>query len=198
MMLSRCGTDAGSVKIDILTGSQSCFQGTRVKADNRRARPKPSVGMHAHPVDEALTLEEGLLPILLAGTLSSGDTWESEIFLPHPYTFSMMKLFAFRDRLDDPDKEFGRYHALDLYTILATTTEKEWEYALQLRDQHKNEPFTIKAGHLVSEYFSAPERLGMIRLRESPYCRPELQLGKFMSVLQELFPVGVEPVSQAS
>ena len=192
------GTDAGSVKIDILTGPQSCFQGTRVKADNRRARPKPSVGMHAHPVNEALTLEEGLLPILLAGTLSSGDTWESEIFLPHPYTFSMMKLFAFRDRLDDPDKEFGRYHALDLYTILATTTEEEWEYALQLRDQHKNEPFTIKAGHLVSEYFSAPERLGMIRLRESPYCRPELQLGKFMSVLQELFPVGAEPVSQAS
>lgn len=192
------GTDAGSVKIDILTGPQSCFQGTQVKADTRRARPKPSVGMHAHPVDEALTLEEGLLPILLAGTLSSGDTWESEIFLPHPYTFLMMKLFAFRDRLDDPDKEFGRYHALDLYTILATTTEEEWEYALQLRDQHKNEPFTIKAGHLVSDYFSAPERLGMIRLRESPYYRPELQLGKFMSVLQELFPVGAEPVSQAS
>jgi len=192
------GTDAGSVKIDILTGPQSCFQGTQVKADTRRARPKPSVGMHAHPVDEALTLEEGLLPILLAGTLSSGDTWESEIFLPHPYTFLMMKLFAFRDRLDDPDKEFGRYHALDLYTILATTTEEEWDYALQLRDQHKNEPFTIKAGHLVSDYFSAPERLGMIRLRESPYYRPELQLGKFMSVLQELFPVGAEPVSQAS
>ena len=134
------GTDAGSVKIDILTGPQSCFQGTQVKVDTRRVRPKPSVGMHAHPVDEALTLEEGLLPILLAGTLSSGDTWESEIFLPHPYTFLMMKLFAFRDRLDDPDKEFGRYHALDLYTILATTTEEEWEYALQLRDQHKNEP----------------------------------------------------------
>lgn len=192
------GTDAGSIKIDILTGPQSCFQGTQVKVDTRRARPKPSVGMHAHPVDEALTLEEGLLPILLAGTLTSGDTWESEIFLPHPYTFLMMKLFAFRDRLDDPDKEFGRYHALDLYTILATTTEEEWEYALQLRDQHKNEPFTIKAGHLVSDYFSAPERLGMIRLRESPYYRPELQLGKFMSVLQELFPVGAEPVSQAS
>jgi hypothetical protein len=183
------GTVAGSVKIDILTGAQSCFQGTRVKVDTRRARPKPSVGMHAHPVDEALTLEQGLLPILLAGTLSSGDTWESEIFLPHPYTFSMMKLFAFKDRLDDPDKEFGRYHALDLYTILATTTEEEWEYALQLRDQHKNDPFIIEAGHLVSEYFSTSERLGMIRLIESPYYRPELQIEKFMSVLQELFPL---------
>jgi len=192
------GTHTGSVKIDILTGPQNCFQGTRVKADARRARPKPSAGMHAHPVDEALTLEEGLLSILLAGTLSSGDTWESEIFLPHPYTFSMMKLFAFRDRLDDSDKEFGRYHALDLYTILATTTEGEWEYALQLRDQYKNDPLAIEAGHLVSEYFSAPERLGMIRLRESHYYRSELQIEKFMSVLRELFPVGAEPFSQES
>jgi hypothetical protein len=182
-------TQAGSVKIDILTGPQSRFQGTRVKADARRARPKPSVGIHAHPVDEALTLEEGLLPITLAGTLSSGDPWESEIFLPHPYTFSMMKLFAFRDRLNDPKKEFGRYHALDLYTILATTTEGEWKHALQLRDQNKNDPFTIEAGHLVSKYFSTPERLGMIRLMESPYYRPELQNEEFISALQELFPL---------
>ncbi len=131
-----------------------------------------------------------MLPILLAGTLSSGDTWESEIFLPHPYTFLMMKLFAFRDRLDDPNKEFGRYHALDLYTILVTTTEEEWEYALQLRDQNKNDPLAKEAGNLVSEYFSTLDRLGMVRLRESPYYRPELQNEEFMSALQEMFPIG--------
>jgi hypothetical protein len=72
-----------------------------VKADARRVRPNPSIGIHAHPVEEALTLEEGLLAIVLTGTLSSGEAWKSEIFLPHPYTFSMMKLFAFRDRLND-------------------------------------------------------------------------------------------------
>jgi hypothetical protein len=59
----------------------------------------------------------------------------AEIFLPHPFTFSMMKLFAFRDRLGDADKDFG-----------------------------------------------------MIRLRESPYYRPELRLDEFMSTMQELFP----------
>jgi hypothetical protein len=48
------GTDAGSIKIDILTGPQSCFKDTTVKVDTRRARPSPSVGIHAHPVDEAL------------------------------------------------------------------------------------------------------------------------------------------------
>jgi hypothetical protein len=128
------GADPGSVKIDILTGPQSRFKGTKVRADARRARPHPSIGIHAHPVDEALTLEDGLLPIVLAGALSSGVPGKAEIFLPHPYTFAMMKLFAFRDRVEDADKDFGRYHALDLYTILATTTEDEWAYALQLRD----------------------------------------------------------------
>ena len=181
------GTDAGSVKIDILTGPQSCFQGTRVRADTRRARPNPSVGIHAHPVDEAPTLEGGLLPVTLAGKLSSDEPCKAEIFLPHPYTFSMMKLFAFRDRLDDADKDFGRYHALDLYTIIATTTEEEWRYALELRGQQGAQSYVLEAGRLVSEHFSALERLGMIRLKESPYYRPELQLYEFMSALQELF-----------
>jgi len=182
------GAEAGSIKIDILTGPQSRFHGTRVKADTRRARPSPSVGIHAHPVDEALTLEEALLPVILAGKLGSGEPWQAEVFLPHSYTFLMMKLFAFRDRLDDPDKEFGRYHALDFYTILATTTEEEWEYALELRDQYGDQLYVMEARRLVAKYFSALDRLGMIRLRESPYYRSELQIDEFMSALEELFP----------
>lgn len=192
------GTRAGSVKIDILTGPQSRFQGTRVKTDARRARPNPSVGIHAHPVNEAPTLEEGLVPKTLAGKLSSGDHWQAEIFLPHPYTFLMMKLFAFKDRLNDDNKEFGRYHALDLYTILATTMEMEWKHALGFRDQQGDEPCVTEAGRLVSKHFSALDRLGMIRLRESHYYRPELQLDEFMSALKELFPARAEPDSEGN
>lgn len=102
-----------------------------------------------------------------------------------------MKLFAFRDRVDDADKEFGRYHALDLYTILSTTPEEEWRYALKLRDQHENQPYVLEARRLVSEHFSALGRLGMVRLMESTYYRSELQLDEFMSALQELFPVKI-------
>ena len=139
-------------------------------------------------MDEAPTLLEGLLPVTLAGKLSSGDPWQAEVFLPHPYTYSMMKLFAFRDRLNDTNKEFGRYHALDLYTILATTTENEWKHALQFSSRYKGLPHVAEAGRLVLEYFSTLNRLGMIRLRESPYYQPEMQLDDFMSALQELFP----------
>jgi hypothetical protein len=186
------GVQTGGVKIDILTGPQSRFQGTGVKTDDRRARPNPSVGIHAHPMNEAPTLEEGLLAEMLKGTLSSGESWHGEVHLPNPYTFLMMKLFAFRDRLQDENKEYGRYHALDLYTILASTTETEWNQALAFRDQYGDEPYVIEAGDLVSEYFSALGRLGMIRLRESPYYRKELELDEFMSSLQELFPQKVK------
>jgi len=58
-----------------------------------------------------------------------------------------------------------------------------------LRDQYKNDPPAKEAGNLVSEYFSSQERLGMIRLMESPYYRPGLQNEDFMSALQEMFPL---------
>ncbi|MCX6091052.1 MAG: hypothetical protein NTX88_11915 [Candidatus Atribacteria bacterium] len=124
----------------------------------------------------------------LEGRLSSGNHCQAEIFLPHPYTFLMMKLFAFKDRLNDVNKEFGRYHALDMYTILATTTEIEWKQAIEFRDQYREEPYILEAGHLISKHFAAPESLGVLRLRESPYYRPELQLDEFISALKELFP----------
>ncbi len=89
-------------------------------------------------------------------------------------------------------KEFGRYHALDLYSIMATTMEEEWRYALELRGQQGDQPYVLEAGRLVSEHFSSLDRLGMIRLRESTYYRHELQLGEFMSALKELFPATVE------
>ena len=164
--------------------------------DARRARPNPSVGIHAHPVDEALTLEEGLLPVPLKGRLSSGDPWESEINIPHPYTFLMMKLFAFRDRLDDPNKEFGRYHALDLYSILATISEEEWRYGLEMRDRYRANPYVIEAGTLVSDYFSHLDQLGVVRLKESPYYRPQFQLDAFISALKELFPGAIAFTSE--
>lgn len=56
------------------------------------------------------------------------------------------------------------FFGLDLYTILATTTEVEWGYALKLRDQQEDQPYVMEVGRLVSKHFSAIDRLGMIRL----------------------------------
>jgi len=183
------GAEAGSIKIDILTAPQSHFQGTGARTDERRVRPRPSVGIHAHPVNEASTLEEGLVPIELSGERSSDDSFRAGVFLPHPYTFLLMKLFAFKDRFEDSDKEYGRYHALDLYTIVVTATEEEWGQAQEFHDRFKEDPYVMEAGRLVSEYFSTIEDLGMLRMRESSYYQSGLQLDEFMLAFQELFPL---------
>ena len=186
--LGPTGGQEGSLKIDLLTGPRSRFEGTKAQVDERRVRPRPSVDLHAHPVDEALTLEEGLLPLAFTGTTSANLPFEATVYLPHPLTFAMMKLFAFRDRIGDANKEFGSYHALDIYTILATMTEEEWDQAQRLRDRHQHAPPIVEAARITNEFFASPTSTGMLRMRESPYCRPELQLGEFCDSLRELFP----------
>ena len=182
------GGRAGSLKLDILTGPRSSFAGTGLRTDERRVRPNPSVGLHAHPVDEVPTLEENLLTVSVAGKLSSGEIREDEVLLPHPFSFLMMKLFALHDRLDDKEKDFARYHALDIYAIAAATTENEWESALAMRNRHRDHPFVIRAAELAYDYFSQRTSRGMIRLRESQYYRADFQIDEFTSALLELFP----------
>jgi hypothetical protein len=182
------GGRTGSIKIDLLTGPRSRFEGTSAKVDDRRVRPQPSLDLHAHPVDEAVTLEEGLLATTIRGATSGGVQYEAEVHVPHPMTTVLMKLFAFRDRFGDPDKDSGRYHALDLYAALALATEPEWNGAIELSQRHRDTPTFSEARSIVDGYFSSLTSPGMLRLRESPYCRPELQLADFLSALQELFP----------
>jgi len=183
-------TEAAKVKIDILTGPRDAFSESNVRVDDRRIRPRPSVDLHAHPVDEGLTLERELSSVAISSNLGRGEPWVGEVFLPHPFTFIMMKLFAFRDRLKtDSDQQKAQYHALDVYSVLATTTEKEWKQALSLHEEFRQHPFVIEAGRIADEYFDRREQLGLIRLQESHYYRDDFKLSDFISALLELFPI---------
>lgn len=86
---------------------------------------------------------------------------------------------------------------MDLLYEIRNTGEKlivgggyEWQLALKLREIHNKDPIMLEAGRLVAEYFSDLQQLGMIRLRESKYFRPELQVEDFTSVLKDLFRQG--------
>ncbi len=182
------GSKENEVIIDILTGPESSFSGTSVKVDNRRVRPQPSIDLHAHPTNEAQTLEESPTDITITGKLSNGKVSKCKALLPHPYTFLILKLHAFRDKLLGQEEKLASYHALDLYSIVATTTEEEWRKALVLRDKYMNNPYIKDARNIVSTYFSTMTKLGMLRLRESEYSRPNLQFEDFISILLELFP----------
>jgi hypothetical protein len=178
------GGEAGGLKIDILTGPVEQLRKIGVKADSRRAHPKPKIELHAHPVDGALTLEEHLKSVVIE---SSGR--KGEVFIPHPFSFIMMKLFALRDRKDDSEKDYGRHHALDIYTVVAMMTSREWEESRALSEKHKNSIKLKEASGIVDEMFKGESSIGLIRLKESKYYKDSFQLAEFLRALKDLFKI---------
>jgi len=77
---------------------------------------------------------------------------------------------------------------MDIYTIVGHMTESEWNGALELRDRFRADPYVFRACQLVSDYFSRSGAIGIIRLKESAYFQPGLQVEDFLSALRELFP----------
>ncbi len=179
------GGEAGSLKIDVLTGPQSEFKKKGVRVDNRRVHPKPKIGLHAHPTDEAFTLEMNMKMIKLPEDNDAAQS-QFEVYLPHPFSFVMMKLFALRDRQNDEAKDYGRHHALDLYTCIALMTEEEWEASKKFKNNFsQNESF--KEGSVIAnELFASEDSSGILRLKESEYYREDFQVAEFRTILLEL------------
>lgn len=181
------GGEAGTLKIDILTGPEKTLRDAGVIAKDRRARPRPKISLHARTLDEALTLEEHLKEVIIEGRRSDGENDTAVVLLPHPFTFITMKLFALRDRIDDSEKDFGRHHALDLYTTLAIMTEEEWEVSLELQRRTISDPVMVEASRLVRELFGNEFSRGVLRLKENSYYRTGFQLKEFLQALRDLF-----------
>lgn len=179
--------ESGSLKVDILTGPEQALKNIGVAARNRRAYPKPRIPLHARTLNEALTLEEHLQSIEIEGKLSNGKKEKTAIYLPHAFTFLMMKLFALRDRMNDPEKDFGRHHALDLYMIVAMMTKDNWNECLAMHTCHQEEAKVVEADDLVAELFGNENKFGVIRLKENKYYRSDFQMGDFLSALKDLF-----------
>jgi hypothetical protein len=181
------GGEAGSLKVDILTGPQQAFKGKGLKTDSRRVHPEPAVNIHAHPVDEALTLEEQLQTVTIEGKKGDGKSVAGVVFLPHPFTFVMMKLFAFRDNIDNSKKDYGRHHALDMYTTVAMMTEKDWNTSIDLFRKHRNEKKITEACLLVRQLFDNENGKGILRLKENKYYRASFEIAEFLKALKDLF-----------
>ena len=61
-----------------------------VKISKPRIRPKNAKNIHGYLTEEALTIEDNLLPMNIA----DADKRRLEIYLPHPFSHLVMKLFA--------------------------------------------------------------------------------------------------------
>lgn len=152
-----------NLKFDFLAAPVTGEQAKMVKVDVRRIRPRgiTEATMHAHTTPEALTVEEHLLAL----DIGEADR-RVEIFLPHPFSYVLLKLFALRDQLDNENKDFGRHHAFDIYSTWGMMTEDEFGQAEQLRITYSNIGAMPDALEIAQTLFADENAMGMIRLKE--------------------------------
>ncbi len=178
-----------SVKIDFLAAPVEGEGAARVKSDVRRIRPREAKGLHAHTTPEALTVEDHLLAFDI-----NADTEESPlmVYLPHPFSYLLLKLFALSDQVESEEKGYGAYHAFDIYRTVAMMTEAEWGEAHEMRDQYAATEPVSRARGIVRELFSGIEARGVLRLRDHARTvgeeLPVEQLRELIDDLQELLP----------
>lgn len=184
--IKYAGLDRG-VKIDLLAAPVTGDQQTQVKQDDRRIRPRGGEGLHAHTTPEALTVEDHLVSINI-----SADETPLVVYLPHPFSYLLLKLFALRDRLDDEEK--GPYHAFDIYRTIGMMTAEQWEQACLMRDRYIHFEPVPQAYKLVRELFESIESPGTIRVRNHARSvgedTPTENLRALLGDLAELFSLG--------
>jgi len=173
------------VKLDLLAGPLGKYE-DRVKRDPRRVKLRQGVNLHARRVQEALDIEESCTEIELVGHLSSGETHQATVFVPQPFSYLLMKLFAFRDRKDDEDKNMGRHHALDVLRIVAMMTRQEYEETHRCFGSHAEEDPVREARRIVRECFADANAIGMIRIREHQLFRRDIDITTFLRDLHAL------------
>jgi hypothetical protein len=175
------------VKVDLLVGPLDKHR-ARLKTDKLpRVRPKGELQLHAYHTEEAIAIDQEAKAMPVRGPRADGGDYATEVFIPHAFTYLMMKLHAFDDRKGDERKDVGRHHAMDLYRVVAMMTEPEYQRTLELGREHAEDPRVERSRRIVSTDFNTLTSLGVLRLREHPLCREDLQIAEFISVLGEVF-----------
>jgi len=174
------------VKVDLLVGPLGQFR-ERLHVKGVRARPIGPIKLHAHTLEEAVHIDESPVTLTISGNRSNGEPAEAQIHVPQPFTYLMMKLFAFRDRKMDEDKDLGRHHALDLYTIIAMQVESDYQESLRLGNLYAGDTHVETAREIIRSDFAEPTSIGVIRLREHSLFQPEFPVPDFLAVLSEIF-----------
>lgn len=149
-----------TTKFDFLAAPVPETKRTAVKISSMRIRPWTFNQLHAYVTPEAFSVEEELLAIDV-----SDDGSGLFVYLPHPFSYLVLKLIALRDRLAKSEPQ-GKYHALDLYTVWATISEADWGQAERLRERFAEHPVMHDARAAAEALFAASDSLGVVALRD--------------------------------
>ena len=184
-------TDHGPVKIDLLTCDVPDEHADKVQVKPPRVRPVGDVDLHAYLTKEAIGLGLSPFDLTLRGVRSDNTPAELTVRIPNSFTFLLMKLHAFRDRVDDERKDLGAHHALDVYRIVAMLNREEYDLVKRLAEEHAASDALRDARDIVSNSFGSSSSVGVLRLlagaERAGLSRSAVQVDELVSVLSELF-----------
>lgn len=176
-------------KIDLLAENPEDVD--EVELDPPRARSKnASDTIHGRFVEEAINIDENLRRISV-----SYEDMKAPVHLPHPIHYGILKLFATRDHLEDPDSdaEFQQYHSFDLFMILGLTTEEDWDNREHVLDSLDGSKQLQETRSIIEDYFSSDSDRGTIALKEflaeNRPAIPDEYIEEFLTDLKELYAI---------
>jgi len=167
----------GHVRVELLTGPIPDDLRGLVKINRPRVRPRAGVELHAYLTQEAIAIDDQPQQLPVRNTI---------VRIPNAFSFILMKVHAFHDRKDDPDKRLGRHHALDVYRLVAMLTEDEVGLIRSMVQSHCEQPAMRRASDLVSAEFATRTSIGTLRLREHELAHDNMRIDEFIEMLLDL------------
>lgn len=179
--------------VDLLSQPVSSEDLEKVVIKPPRIKPKGVEKFHAffHPEAEIINFNLRSVSEYVSDETRADFT---NIFLPSSMSFIVLKLFAFRDRIQDEKKDFGRHHAYDIFASILDMDEDDWKSAARQLQKQNDFKIIKEAKLLVGEYFSEQEQSGIIRIRENVIYRTNRALldpvmPLFIADLRDMFQV---------
>lgn len=97
----------------------------------------------------------------------SGETKISNIFIPSGFNYIILKLHAYRDRVEDESVDLGRHHKYDIFGVIKDMDRSDWKNAAAHFEAEKESDYINSSIDIINEFFSTPKSLGIIRLQEN-------------------------------
>ncbi len=186
--------DQRRVVVDLLAAPPRREDEHLVKRGGIRLRPIDSEKIHAYRTNEAQSIERGAVLIYLS---TAAETFhigleDASILLPSAFNYLILKLHAFDDRKHDEQEDYGRHHAMDIFTIVTGMGEVDWKNARNHYADEHDQSYIKRTIAIRRDNFATRTSLGTLRLREHPsYQRDEEEfetyLPEVLKDLEELF-----------
>jgi hypothetical protein len=100
-----------------------------------------------------------------------------------------MKLYAFRDRMDDSERSLGQRHTLDVYRIVGLLTRDEDADVRQLSEEFTESPIMAEVRAIASTHFISLDGMGRLRVKEHPLYRTVMDLDRLAAEIATILGV---------